>query len=73
MLPCFYVYSQEDKSSQDSASSYSSYPLLSVKEAQVYKDNDDPMQEETWDEEGYECSNARDKTSVVPLAHNEEV
>ncbi|KAL2907203.1 putative 20S rRNA accumulation protein 4 [Bienertia sinuspersici] len=58
VLPCFYVYSQEDRSSQDSTGASSSYPSSSVKEAQAYKDRNDPIQEETWEEEGYEYDKA---------------
>lgn len=58
VLPCFYVYSQEDRSSQDSVAVCSSYPALSSKEAQLYKDNNEPLQEESWEEEGYEYDKA---------------
>lgn len=58
VLPCFYIYSQEDRSSQDSSAVCSSYPSFSVKEAQVCKDNNESIQEETWEEEGYEYDKA---------------
>ncbi|XP_021759113.1 probable 20S rRNA accumulation protein 4 [Chenopodium quinoa] len=58
VLPCFYIYSQEDKSSQDPSAVSSNYSSLSVKEAQDYEDNTDPIQEETWEEEGYEYDRA---------------
>lgn len=58
VLPCFYVYIQEDRSSQDVAAVCSKLPSLSAKEAQDYKDNNDPIQEETWEEEGYEYDKA---------------
>ncbi|XP_010681075.2 probable 20S rRNA accumulation protein 4 isoform X1 [Beta vulgaris subsp. vulgaris] len=58
VLPCFYVYSQEDRSSQDVAAVCSKLPSLSAKEAQDYKDNNDPIQEETWEDEGYEYDKA---------------
>ncbi|KNA23370.1 hypothetical protein SOVF_025380 [Spinacia oleracea] len=56
-LPCFYVYSQEDKSSRDSSAVCSSYPSLSAEEAQA-KDSNDPIEEETWEEERYEYDKA---------------
>lgn len=55
VLPCFYIYIQEDRSSRDLAAVCSS---LSIKKFQDKKDNDDQIQEEDWEEEGYEYDKA---------------
>lgn len=56
VMPCFYVYTQEDTSVKDVASTCSNYSSLSIKEKQ--SDNDDAEQEETWEAESYEYDKA---------------
>lgn len=56
VIPCFYIYTQEDAISRDVASVCSSYTSLSIKENR--SEVDDHSKDETWDEEGYEYDRA---------------
>ncbi|KAJ4942642.1 hypothetical protein NE237_019478 [Protea cynaroides] len=56
MIPCFYIYSQEEASSRDVNSVCSSYASLSIEEYQ--SDLDSFKEEETWEEESYEYDRA---------------
>ncbi|PIN26868.1 putative MYND Zn-finger protein [Handroanthus impetiginosus] len=52
VMPCFYIYTQEEKLSTKVASESSKQPVISVKE---YEDNsEDHSTEETYEEESYE-------------------
>ncbi|KAL5818475.1 hypothetical protein ACOSQ3_022366 [Xanthoceras sorbifolium] len=56
VVPCFYIYTQEDNSLQDLASVSSNFTSLSLTEKQ--SDSDDHVQEETWEQEGFEYDKA---------------
>lgn len=56
VLPCFYVYSQEETFSKEVASISSSYTSLSISENQ--RDLDNQTQDEKWEEEAYEYDRA---------------
>ncbi|KAJ9177693.1 hypothetical protein P3X46_012883 [Hevea brasiliensis] len=56
VVPCFYVYTQEEPSSRDVSSMCLNYSTLSIKEKQ--RDNDHQEQEEAWGDEGYEYDKA---------------
>lgn len=56
VLPCFYVYLQEEKLSKEVASISSSYTSLSIGESR--RGLDDHTQEEKWEEEAYEYDRA---------------
>ncbi|KAL6993085.1 hypothetical protein U1Q18_011203 [Sarracenia purpurea var. burkii] len=56
VLPCFYVYTEEEAFSMTVTSVCSSYTSLSIKENR--SDLDDHAHEETWEEEGYEYDSA---------------
>ncbi|KAK0607448.1 hypothetical protein LWI29_015203 [Acer saccharum] len=56
VVPCFYIYTQEETSLKDVASVSSNFTSLSLKEKQ--SDSDDHVQEETWEQEGYEYDKA---------------
>lgn len=57
MVPCFYIYAQEESSSLDLSVICSSYSSLSLKEAG--SDVEDPSQpEEAWEKEHYEYDKA---------------
>ncbi|XP_057530946.1 probable 20S rRNA accumulation protein 4 isoform X2 [Amaranthus tricolor] len=58
VLPCFYLYNQEDGSSQELSAVCSTYPLLSDKDALVNNYYNCPIEEEIWEEEGYEYDKA---------------
>ncbi|KZV30193.1 programmed cell death protein 2-like [Dorcoceras hygrometricum] len=56
VIPCFYIYTQEEKFVRKVASENSKYPLPSVK---VHEDNsEDHSQDETYEEENYEYDRA---------------
>ncbi|GLT68906.1 hypothetical protein SLA2020_410990 [Shorea laevis] len=56
VMPCFYIYTEDEPSSRGVSSVCSSYSSLSINE----KDSDleDPGQEETWEAESYEYDKA---------------
>uniref|UniRef100_A0A2P2J988 Uncharacterized protein MANES_12G143200 n=2 Tax=Rhizophora mucronata TaxID=61149 RepID=A0A2P2J988_RHIMU len=55
VLPCFYIYTQQESSSVDVSSTSSNYSTLSIKEKQG---DDDDHEKETWEEEAYEYDKA---------------
>lgn len=56
VMPCFYIYTQEEKFVRNVASENSKYPLLSIK---VYEGNsEDHSNDETYEEEKYEYDKA---------------
>lgn len=58
VVPCFYIYSQEEPSSGNISAICASYSSISVKENKSH--TDDSGGEEAWDEEGYEYDRALD-------------
>ncbi|XP_043716401.1 programmed cell death protein 2-like [Telopea speciosissima] len=56
VVPCFYIYSQEEAASKDLSSVCSNYASISIKENQ--SDLDSLKEEETWEEESYEYDRA---------------
>lgn len=56
VVPCFYIYSQEERLLEDVSAACSNYSPLSVKEDEC--DVDDHKEEERWDGEVYEYDNA---------------
>ncbi|KAK3211822.1 hypothetical protein Dsin_016528 [Dipteronia sinensis] len=56
VVPCFYIYTQEKTSLKDVSLLSSNFTSLSLKEKQ--SDSDDHVQEETWEQEGYEYDKA---------------
>ena len=59
MVPCFYIYAQEEQSLGDISSVCSSYSSLSIKGNGSDVEDPDPSQaEETWEKEQYEYDKA---------------
>ncbi|KAJ8620850.1 hypothetical protein MRB53_029379 [Persea americana] len=58
VVPCFYIYSQEEPASSDVSAICSSYSSLSVEDNKSHID--DHREEEKWDEERYEYGRALD-------------
>ncbi|KAL0395576.1 UNVERIFIED_CONTAM: 20S rRNA accumulation protein 4 [Sesamum calycinum] len=56
MMPCFYIYTQEEKQVKKVASQSSKDPLLSIQELE--NNSEAPSNEETYDEEKYEYDRA---------------
>ncbi|KAK4383534.1 20S rRNA accumulation protein 4 [Sesamum angolense] len=56
VMPCFYIYTQEEKQIKKVASQSSKDPLLSIQELE--NNSEDPSNEETYDEEKYEYDRA---------------
>lgn len=56
VMPCFYVYTQEEKQSKKVTSESSKQPLLSIKECE--NNSEDNSNGETYDEENYEYDRA---------------
>ncbi|KAG8373298.1 hypothetical protein BUALT_Bualt11G0009400 [Buddleja alternifolia] len=56
VMPCFYVYTQEEKQSKKVSSESSKHPLLSMKECE--NNSEDNSNGETYDEENYEYDRA---------------
>lgn len=56
VVPCFYLYTQEEAFSKKIASVSSNYASLSIKDN--HSDLEGHAQEEKWDEEGYEYDRA---------------
>ncbi|XP_077224461.1 programmed cell death 2 C-terminal domain-containing protein [Tasmannia lanceolata] len=58
VIPCFYIYSQEEPSFSDVTAISANYSSLSIKESRMHLD--DHEGEETWEGEGYEYDKALD-------------
>ncbi|KAL0432035.1 UNVERIFIED_CONTAM: hypothetical protein Sradi_0829500 [Sesamum radiatum] len=56
VMPCFYIYTQEEKQVKKVASESSKEPLLSIQELE--NNSEDPSNEETYEEEKYEYDKA---------------
>ncbi|KAL0461150.1 UNVERIFIED_CONTAM: hypothetical protein Slati_0002600 [Sesamum latifolium] len=56
VIPCFYIYTQEEKQVKKVASESSKNPLLSIQELE--NNSEDPSNEETYEEEKYEYDRA---------------